>query len=89
MTQSASPNRVKDVTNLRITYNLVADGDPLRDRALDFARRLLNASASVDLRLFACTYHAFHVLAQNARLSEIALKEQHDRVRRELGGVST
>jgi acetyl esterase/lipase len=85
----ASPARAKDVSGLPITYILVAEEDPLRDQALDFARRLLNAGVSVDLRLFAGTYHGFDVVAPNARLSQVALKEQHDFVRRELGGVNT
>jgi acetyl esterase len=84
----ASPARAKDVSGLPVTYILVAEEDPLRDQELDFARRLLNAGVSVDLRLFAGTYHGFDVVAPTARLSQLALKDQHDFVRRELGGAS-
>jgi acetyl esterase len=48
---------------------------------------LLDAGVSVDLRLFAGTYHGFDVVAPHARLSQVALTEQRDFVRRELGGV--
>jgi acetyl esterase/lipase len=84
----ASPARAKDVSGLPVTYILVAEEDPLRDQELDFARRLLNAGVSVDLRLFAGTYHGFDVVAPTARLSQMAIKDQHDFVRRELGGAS-
>lgn len=83
--RDASPAWARDVTGLPVTYILVAEEDPLRDQALDFARRLLNAGVSVDLRLFAGTYHGFDVVAPNSRLAQQALKEQHDFVRRELG----
>jgi acetyl esterase/lipase len=82
-----SPARVADVSGLPVTYILIAEEDPLRDQGLDFARRLLDAGVSVDLRLFAGTYHGFDVVAPHARLSQVALTEQRDFVRRELGGV--
>jgi acetyl esterase len=82
----ASPARVEDVSGLPVTYVLIAEEDPLRDQGLDFARRLLDAGVSVDLRLFAGTYHGFDVVAPHARLSQVALTEQRDFVRRELGG---
>jgi len=85
----ASPARAEDVSGLPVTYVLVAEEDPLRDQALDFAQRLLNSGVSVDLRIFAGTYHGFDVVAPNARLSQVAIKDQHDFVRRELGAVST
>ena len=85
----ASPARASDVAGLPVTYIVVAEEDPLRDQALDFARRLLGAGVSVDLRLFAGTYHGFDVVAPNARLSQVALNDQHEFVRRELGGMIT
>jgi acetyl esterase/lipase len=85
----ASPARAEDVSGLPVTYVLVAEEDPLRDQALDFAQRLLNSGVSVDLRIFAGTYHGFDVVAPNARLSQVAIKDQHDFVRRELGAVGT
>jgi acetyl esterase len=87
--RSASPARAEDVSGLPVTYILVAEEDPLRDQALDFAQRLLNSGVSVDLRMYAGTYHGFDVVAPNARLSQVALKDQYDFVRRELGTVST
>lgn len=80
-----SPARSHELVGLPVTYMLVAEEDPLRDEALEYARRLLNAGVSVELRLFAGTYHGFDVVAPNARLSTLALEEQHDFVRRALG----
>lgn len=85
----ASPARAKDVSGLPVTHILVAEEDPLRDQALDFAQRLLNSGVSVDLRLFAGTYHGFDVVAPDARLSQIALNDQRDFLRRELGAVGS
>ena len=57
-TLHVSPARVDDLTGLPATYLLVAEEDPLRDQGLEYARRLVDATASpVDLRLFAGTYH--------------------------------
>jgi acetyl esterase len=83
----ASPARATDLTRLPVTYILVAEEDPLRDQALDFAQRLLNAGVSIDLRIFAGTYHGFDVVAPNARLSQMALTEERDFVCRELGSA--
>jgi acetyl esterase len=80
-----SPARAKDVSGLPISYILVAEEDPLRDQALDYAQRLLAAGVSVELHLLAGTYHGFDVVAPDARLSRVALADQHDFVRRELG----
>jgi acetyl esterase len=84
----ASPARAEDVSGLPVTHILIAEEDPLRDQALDFAQRLLNSGVSVDLRMYAGTYHGFDVVAPNARLSQAALQDQHDFVRRELGTAS-
>jgi acetyl esterase len=81
----ASPARTSDLSGLPVTYIVVAEEDPLRDEALEFARRLLNAGVPLDLRLFAGTYHGFDVVAPEARLSTMALDDQRDFVRRVLG----
>ncbi|HVA54109.1 MAG TPA: alpha/beta hydrolase [Acidimicrobiales bacterium] len=81
----ASPMRSEDLSGLPVTYLLVAEEDPLRDEALNFAQRLLNAGVSVNLRLIAGAFHGFDVVAPNARLSEFALDEQREFVVRELG----
>lgn len=83
----ASPARAKDVSRLPVTYIMVAEQDPLRDQALDYAQRLLNSGVSVDLRMFAGTYHGFDVVAPNARLSQVAVTDQRDFLRRELGAA--
>jgi acetyl esterase len=84
-----SPARVEDLSGLPRTYLMVAEEDPLRDQALDFAGRLVAAGVSVDLRLFAETFHGFDVVAPNARLSVLALTEQHAFVQRELGSTTS
>ena len=81
----ASPMRSDDLSGLPVTYVLVAEEDPLRDEALHFALRLLNAGVSVDLRLVAGTFHGYDTVAPNARLSKLAFDEQRAFVIRELG----
>ncbi|MCE0764748.1 alpha/beta hydrolase [Pseudonocardia kujensis] len=53
----AAPARAADLTGLPRTCVSVAEFDPLRDEAIDFARALLVAGIPVELHLFPGTYH--------------------------------
>jgi acetyl esterase/lipase len=53
----AAPTRASDLTRLPRTHISVAEFDPLRDEAIDYARSLLAAGISVGLHLFPGTYH--------------------------------
>src|ERR1019366_3347462 len=48
----ASPARANDLTNLPPTYIMTAECDPLRDEAITFGQRLLNAGTTVALHHF-------------------------------------
>ena len=54
----------------------VAEMDPLRDEALQYALALLEANVSVELHLYAGTYHAFDYIAPFAQISQRALADQ-------------
>jgi acetyl esterase len=81
----ASVARSTDLSRLPTTYLMTAEGDPLRDEGLLYAQRLLDAGVSVEVHNFLHTYHGFDVVAPGTRLSESALNEQVDFLRRELG----
>jgi acetyl esterase/lipase len=80
----ASPARAADLSGLPTTYLMTAEGDPLRDEGLHYAQGLLDAGVSVEVHNFLHTYHGFDVVAPGTRLSEQALNEQVDFLRREL-----
>jgi acetyl esterase/lipase len=58
----AAPARAPDLSGLPPTYILAAGVDPLRDEALDYARRLLDAGVPVELHLIAGAVHGFEKL---------------------------
>ncbi len=85
----AAPAREPDLRGLPPAYLLVCEHDPLRDEALDYARRLLEAGVGVEMHLLARAYHAVDVIAPESRLSHLALREQGDVVRYFVGQPST
>ncbi|MFI7616566.1 alpha/beta hydrolase [Nonomuraea terrae] len=60
----AAPARAEDLSALPAAFVAVSELDPLRDEALDYARRLMKAGVSVELRLYAGTVHGTYLLAQ-------------------------
>lgn len=53
----AAPARAKNFRRLPPAYVAVAEFDPLRDEAIEFARALLAAGVPVELHVFPGTYH--------------------------------
>jgi acetyl esterase len=62
----------------------VAEFDPLRDEALEYAKALLEAEVSVELHLYAETYHAFDYIAPFAEISQRAIADQVNSLTRAL-----
>lgn len=62
----------------------VAEFDPLRDEALEYARALLEAEVSVEVHLYAETYHAFDYIAPFAQISQRAIADQVNSLTRAL-----
>ncbi|HXW82275.1 MAG TPA: alpha/beta hydrolase fold domain-containing protein, partial [Acidimicrobiales bacterium] len=58
--------------------------DPLRDEALEYAKALLQAEVSVEVHLYADTYHAFDYIAPFAEISQRALADQVNSLTRAL-----
>jgi acetyl esterase/lipase len=72
----AAPALAESFEGLPPAMLAVAELDPLRDEALEYASALLKANVSVELHLYAGTYHAFDYIAPFAQVSQRALADQ-------------
>lgn len=66
------PHRTADLAGLCPTFLVVAGNDPLRDEALEYARRLVDADVPVELHLLPGVPHAFDAIAPQGRMTRIA-----------------
>lgn len=81
----AVPARCDDFTGVAPAYVLVAEVDPLRDEAIDYAIRMLRDGVRVELHQVARTFHGFDAAAPLAPVSVRALAEQCAALRYALG----
>ncbi|MFD0900828.1 alpha/beta hydrolase [Actinomadura sediminis] len=82
-TPYAAPARAGDLAGLPPAYVLAAEFDPLRDEALEYARRLIEARVPTELRHVPGVCHGFDgVLSADA--ARRAFAEQRDVLRRNL-----
>jgi len=72
----AAPARADDLTGLPPAYVMVAELDPLRDEAIAYAGRLLDAGVAVELHCYAGAFHGFDIVAPRSLLGRRALAEQ-------------
>jgi acetyl esterase len=72
----AAPARADDLTGLPPAYVMVAELDPLRDEAIEYAGRLLAAGVAVELHCFAGAFHGFDIVAPRSEAARRALAEQ-------------
>jgi acetyl esterase len=72
----AAPALAESFEGLPPAMLSVAELDPLRDEALEYASALLKANVSVELHLYAGSYHAFDYIAPFAQISQRALADQ-------------
>jgi acetyl esterase/lipase len=80
----ASPARAVDLTGLPTAYVSAMEFDPLRDEAIDYAARLLQAGVSVELHVYPGTFHGSSAIP-GATVSRRVHAETMDAVRRGLG----
>jgi acetyl esterase/lipase len=76
VTAHASPALADDLAGLAPAYVATAELDPLRDEAIEYARRLLEAGVPTELHQYAGAYHVFDMVAPAAGLSQEAIGEQ-------------
>jgi acetyl esterase/lipase len=81
----AAPGRADDLAGLPPAYVLTAEHDPLRDEAIDYARRLLAAGVSVELHNYAGAVHGFDLYAPGSALTTRSFEERSARLRAALG----
>jgi len=70
----AAPARAADLSGLPPAYVMTCEHDPLRDEALNYATRLLQAGVPVDLHNYPGTVHGFDFLVE-AEISARAIRE--------------
>ena len=84
-TAYASPARAASSAGLPPAYVCCSDIDPLRDEAIDHARRLLEAGVPTELHVVPGTCHGFDSFAPRLALSVGETRAQADALRRAFG----
>ncbi|MGO9156561.1 alpha/beta hydrolase [Mycobacterium sp.] len=82
----AVPARRDGLARLPTTLITCAEIDPLRDEAVDYALRLLQAGVSTELHVFARTCHGFDSLVPDWSISERLFSLQGEALRRVMYG---
>ncbi|WP_298772298.1 alpha/beta hydrolase [uncultured Shewanella sp.] len=70
----AAPGKAKDLSKLPPAYIMTCEHDALRDEAILYATRLMNAGVPVELHNYAGTVHGFDFLTPSS-LSEQAIED--------------
>ncbi|ASO20014.1 acetyl esterase/lipase [Actinoalloteichus hoggarensis] len=80
----AAPARAANLGGLPPVYLTAADADPLRDEAVEYAGRLVEAGVPTEFHLFPGTFHGFDVCVPDAGVSRRALREYGETLRQAL-----
>lgn len=78
----AVPARAEDVSGLPPTWVMVDQVDPLRDEAIVFAQRLMQAGVRTELHTFPGTFHGSSGLVPDAEVSKRQLQAMIDTIAR-------
>ncbi|OMC03506.1 alpha/beta hydrolase [Mycolicibacterium fortuitum] len=84
--EAAVPARAAELTGVAPALITCAELDPLRDEALDYARRLLAEGVATELHLFPGTCHGFDSLVPEWEVSQQLFALQGAALRRALHG---
>jgi acetyl esterase/lipase len=89
VSEYAAPARASDLSGLPPAYISACEGDPLRDEAIGYAQRLLEAGVQVELHVFPRTFHGFDLVGMTTAVGKQAIAEQLQALRRGLGDTAT
>jgi len=80
----AAPARATELAGVPATLITCSDVDPLRDEAVDYARRLMSAGVATELHVFPGTCHGFDAFLPDWELSQQLFDLQGASLRRAL-----
>jgi acetyl esterase/lipase len=80
----AAPGRATQLSRLPDTLVTCSELDPLRDEAIDYARRLMSAGVATELHVFPGTCHGFDALLPDWEMSRQLFEFQGAALRRAL-----
>ncbi len=80
----AAPARATELTGLPSTLITCSELDPLRDEAVDYARRLMRAGVATELHVFPGTCHGFDAFVPDWEMSQQLFDIQGAALRRAL-----
>lgn len=76
----AAPARATDLTGLAPASLTTAEFDPLRDEAIEYAQRLMQAGVATELHVVPGAIHAFDGLAADIQLSQRVRASRYDAI---------
>ena len=85
-TSAAVPGRSDELAGMAGAFVSCSELDPLRDEALDYARRLSAAGVETELHVFETTCHGFDSLLPEWDVSQRLFELQGNALRRALAG---
>ena len=80
----AAPARVTELVGLPSTLITCSELDPLRDEAVDYARRLMSAGVATELHVFPGTCHGFDAFVPDWEMCQQLFDIQGAALRRAL-----
>ena len=79
-----APARAEDFSGLPPTYTCVGDLDPFRDETIEYVSKLAQAGVPTEFHLFPGCFHGFDILAPAAEISQRAVSQYVDALKRGL-----
>lgn len=73
----AAPARATDLSGLPPAFIDVGSAESLRDEAIDYANRIWQVGGEAELHVWSGGYHAFDMVAPDARISRAARQARH------------
>jgi len=81
VSEYAAPARASNLSGLPAAYISACEGDPLRDEAIAYSHRLLEAGVQVELHVFPRTFHGFDLVGMTTAVGKRAIAEQLEALR--------